>query len=217
MNQIKTIVFDFDGVIINSNEIKEKAYFEVLPAHDHSLIKKIIGNQNVIQTRAAVFETFCVQKGFTGNDLRRVIDIHCANYNAFVQNEIEKLGVPETIIAALNTLSKNYNLYINSFTPQYSISETVERLKLGNFFKGVYGRISIESKKEEVLKQIMEKEKVIPAQVLFVGDAESDYKAAKNVECNFVGVSNDWNKWVKKEFVLVKSIGELTHFIGVLT
>ena len=91
------------------------------------------------------------------------------------------------------------------------MQETSERLNLNRFFKGVFGRTSLSSTKEEVLERILKKEKLNVKEMLFVGDAEGDYNAAKNIGCNFIGVANNWNKWKKREFPLIKSISELQN------
>ena len=61
------------------------------------------------------------------------------------------------------------------------------------------------------MERILKKEKLNVKEMLFVGDAEGDYNAAKNIGCNFIGVANNWNKWKKREFPLIKSISELQN------
>ncbi len=210
---IKAIAFDFDGVLADSNQLKHDAYFAILPESDHILVKTILADTNVVQTRTAVFRTMLVKKGLFGEKLDFEASRFSGLYNNFVQEGIEGMGLVPGAQDTLRKLSEKYSLYINSHTPEDALLETVVRLGIGHLFKGVSGRKNINSKKSEVLREIMEKEKVAPEEVLMVGDADSDFDAASEAGCRFVGVANDYNGWGKKEFPLVKNISEIGHLI----
>jgi len=206
---IKAIAFDFDGVLADSNKLKEDVYFEILPKSDHALVKTILADQNIVQTRSAVFRALFASKGLSGKNLEIRSAAFSGRYNDFVQEGIEKMGLVPGAEDLLQKLSDKYSLYINSHTQEDALLETVVRLGIGHFFKGVFGRKNINSKKSEVLKEIMEKERAAPEEVLMVGDADSDFEAAEEAGCRFVGVANDYNGWEKKEFTLVQNISEL--------
>ena len=210
---IKVIAFDFDGVLVNSNELKEKAYFAVLPASDHFLVRKIFADKKVVQTRAAVFRALFSAKGFFGESLEKQSADFSGRYNDFVQEGIETMGFVPGAEDILRKLSGKYPLYINSHTPHDALLETVVRLGAGHFFKGVFGRKNLNSKKSEVLREIIAKEKAAPEEVLMVGDADSDFEAASEAGCKFVGVTNNYNGWGKKAFPLVRNVSEIAKFL----
>jgi len=210
---IKVIAFDFDGVLADSNKLKEDVYFEILPKSDHALVKTILADQNIVRTRTAVFRAIFASKGFSGENLEIQSAVFSARYNDFVQEGIEKMGLMPGAEDALRKLSAEYPLYINSHTPHDALLETVIRLGIGYFFKGVFGRKNLNSKKSEVLKEIIKDEEASPEEVLMVGDANSDFEAAREAGCRFVGVANDYNGWQKKEFPLVRNISGISQFL----
>lgn len=210
---IKVVVFDFDGVLADSNRLKHDAYFAVLPESDHSLVNAVFADKDVVQSRAAVFRAVFAKKGLLAEKLDFEVSRFSGFYNNVVQDGIEKMGLVPGAEDALRKLSDKYALYINSGTPEDALLETVVRLGIGHFFKGVFGRKNLDSKKSEVLKEIMEKEKVLPEEVLMVGDADSDFDAATEACCRFSGVANDFNSWQKKEFPLIQNISEIVKFL----
>lgn len=214
---IKAIAFDFDGVLADSNRLKKDAYFAVLPKSEHALVKAVLADKNVVQTRTAVFRAMFAKKGLSDKNLDFEAGRFSGLYNNAVQEGIEKMGLVPGASEMLQKLSEKYSLYINSHTPEDALLETVVRLGIGHLFKGVFGRKNLDSKKSEVLREIMEKEKLAPEEVLMVGDADSDFEAALEADCKFIGVANDYNSWPaltrrgrqKKEFPLIQNISEL--------
>jgi len=217
---IKAIAFDFDGVLVDSNQLKHDSWFAVFPESDHALVKKVLADPNIVTTRAEVFRAVFAAKGVPEENLKSRSAEFSGRYNGIVQDGIEKMGLVPGALGTLQKLSSKYSLYINSGTPEDALSETVARLDIGHFFKGVFGRRSLDTKKSEILREIMEKEKAAPEEVLMVGDADVDFEGASEVGCRFVGVANDYNGWPalpsgrqKKEFPLVKNLSELVKFL----
>lgn len=218
---IKVIAFDFDGVLADSNRLKHDAYFKVLPKSDHALVKTIFADKNIVQTRNAIFRAVLAANGFSGKNLEIRSAAFSGRYNDLVQEGIERMGLAPGAEETLGKLSGKYPLYINSHTPEDALLETIVRLGIGHFLKGVFGRKNLNSKKSEVLKEIMDKEKIAPEEILMVGDADSDFDAASEVGCRFIGVANDYNGWPaltrrgrqKKEFPLIKNISEIVKFL----
>src|SRR3989344_3137633 len=171
-HMIKVIVFDFDGVLVDSNQLKHDSWFAVFPERDHSLVKKVLSDPNIVTTRAEVFRAVFAAKGVSEENLKSRSAEFSGRYNDIVQDGIEKMGLVPGALGTFQRLSNKYSLYINSGTPEDALSETVARLDIGHFFKGVFGRRSLDTKKSEILREIMEKEKAAPEEVLMVGDAD---------------------------------------------
>jgi len=50
--------------------------------------------------------------------------------------------------------------------------------------------------------------------MVFIGDSEGDYLAAKKIGCKFIGLANSWNKWDKTGlFQLIINLSELETII----
>ena len=117
-------------------------------------------------------------------------------------------AMPQLYKETFGELSKKYKIYISSNSPQISIRKYVMDLGIQDFFVEVYGSPST---KEENTELIISNEVVTKDEITIVGDGDSDHRAAKAIGCNFVGVTNDFNKWERNNvsFPLITSLEEL--------
>ena len=215
---IKVIVFDFDGVLADSNKLKYDAFFDLFPGNEK--VKAVVSDtlkdfQSKNKTRFEALKAIFVKLGEGESKVAGLVKTYSARYDTDVREKIASQGLFPGVSDMLEALCKKYNLYINSATPELALERTIDKLEIGHFFKGVYGRpiigmTSVPNSKELNLERIMETEKVVGDEVLFVGDGEADREAAKAYNCHFIGVANDFNGWGKQEsFKTIKSVAEL--------
>ncbi len=188
---IRSIVFDFDGTLIDSNRLKYDAYFELFPADErHAQIIREVLSESFEQTRYVIIEEILRQLG-AGNhtDLKREVSKLTEQYNNIVlagaKTCPEKAGAEN----ALKKFAPLYRLYVNSTTPDTSLKEIIRFRKWDGYFRGVFG---YPHKKPETLRRIMALEKLRSGQVLVVGDGESDRKSATENGCPFFYVTEQF-------------------------
>ena len=117
-------------------------------------------------------------------------------------------------ISALEKLSGDLNLYINSATPQLAIEKIIEKLGWRKYFRGIYGHPP--SAKLNNLKKIIELENVVPRNVVVVGDGPSDLEVAKACGTCFIGIKGEFNKWPKMiNFPILTNLIKLPETIDV--
>lgn len=210
---IRVIVFDFDGVIVDSNALKYDAFFKLFPeAAAREAVKAVmaaIGDK----TRFKILEQIFRRLGKPEREIQTLVDSHAARYNEIVQQEILKRGLMPGAAEALKDLSSRYALYINSSTPEFALKQALKNLNLDKFLKGSYGRASSENSKESNLKKIIAEERAGSEAVLMVGDSDIDYEAAENCGVRFIGIANDFNKWQDKPFPLLPNLISIEKLI----
>ncbi|MDO8662379.1 MAG: HAD-IA family hydrolase [Candidatus Omnitrophota bacterium] len=179
----KVIVFDFDGVIVESNGIKHDAFSSIfrrypkyyktmmsfhyehnhLPRQDkfRYLVKELMGKTDCEDDVASLTYEF---EGLTRQRI-----ISCP-YVA---------GARECI----DYFSDRLPLYIVSATPEAELMIILEARDMIKKFKGVYGPPMTKS---HAFKTIIGQEQVAAFQVLFVGDSIEDYSVAKEAGIYFV-------------------------------
>lgn len=211
---MKAIVFDFDGVIVDSNRLKYEAWYELFPAEEVPpvLIKDVLAR--IPETRFEILREIFVKLGKPINEIEEFVNIYAQKYNELVQKSIFMKGFNPGVKEALKRLSWHHNLYINSATPKLALQESVARLDIEKFFKGIYGKAS---SKEETLAKIKEQESIEADEMIFIGDGESDYEAARAFGCPFIGITkNDgYNNWksVSQPFPIISDLSELEGII----
>ena len=188
---IKVIVFDFDGTLIDSNQLKYDAYYKLFPSDDFHkrIITEVLGEIFEESRYAILKEIMRRVNSITGNEYEldnRVREL-ATEYNVIVVDGAkhckEKPGAKEV----LESLSKKYNLYLNSTTPEISLKDIVKHRKWENCFCDIFG---YPNDKVSVLLEIIRKETIEPDELLVVGDGKSDRDSANSVKCNFFRINN---------------------------
>jgi phosphoglycolate phosphatase-like HAD superfamily hydrolase len=189
---LKVIVFDFDGTLIDSNQLKYDAYYKLFPLDDfhkriitevlsvileksrYVILKEIVRRVNCLVVNEDELDNRVQELAIKYNDI--VVDgaKHCK----------EKPGAEE----ALESLSKRYKLYLSSTTPETSLKEIVKHRKWEDFFCGIFG---YPNDKASVLFDIIERESIIPDELLVVGDGKSDKDSANSARCGFSQIISD--------------------------
>lgn len=212
---IKVIIFDFDGVIVDSVALKHQAFFDLFAKED--LRTRQIAGQIIEKTRGRprhqkFYEIFKALKK-PPKQLKNLVKEYAQKYNDLVQDQIAKLGPVDGAIETFNILSRKYNLHINSGTPEPALKESVQTLQINHFFKGIHG-LSLKNPQDPNFKgkninKIAKLEKVKNSQMIFVGDAQIDFEASTAYGCHFVGIANEINQWKNREFPTISKLNEL--------
>lgn len=224
MKRIKVIVLDADNCIFlneetreGSEEIKDRAWFELFSEYDQKKLNEVIenakhdiaggrGDRNDIARR--VLEHF----GFTTSQVADEVIKRCELFDVIVQRQIVSIPIRKEVYEVLKKLSGHFALYLNTATPRDSILKTLDILNL-NIFKGVYGRPGT---KVENLRAIINSEAIQPEKMLFVGDMQSDCNAAQDVGCRFVGIhtKRNWPWGEAQSFPIISSLTELEEIVN---
>lgn len=211
---LMAIVFDFDGVIVQDSEFfKQEAWRLVLAPYGQKEMdcfrqaeEKYGGGRG--GDRFDILQEIYECLGEPADTIPSLVNEAAALFNVYLQKRILEVGVERNTRGALEELSKSYALYINSATPERELEQTVMHLKLDGLFKRVLGR---PSNKVHNLRIIGKAEDVEPQNILFVGDGDRDYDAAREFGCHFLGYANDWNKWAgsDKQFPVVTNLRDV--------
>lgn len=180
---LKVIVFDFDGVLVDSVDIKTQAFAQLFRPFGYEIEHKVVEHhkKNGGMSR---FEKF---RYYYSEFLKRHLDDPtfqklCDEFSSIVFNKI--IEAP-WITGALDFINDPPQLpiYIISATPQDEIKDIVSRRGVLSRFKGIFGS---PTPKAEWLRIIAMKEGCTPKEILFIGDALNDYSAAIETGCRFI-------------------------------
>ena len=215
---VKVIVFDFDGVIIRRSEFfKQESWPLVFTKYGEKGMtafregeKKYGGGRG--GDRFDILRHAFEQLGEDKDDVPALVQEGARVFDEQVQSKILAAGVTDKDRQTLERLSKRLPLYLNSATPKEALERTISNLKLQKCIKGALGRPNSKIKNFSLVSST---EHISPGAILFVGDADTDYQAAQQFGCAFVGLGNEWNKWEKdgKPFPVVHDLGEVETFI----
>lgn len=204
---IKVVVFDFDGTLVDSNRLKDEAWSAVFkdnPEISLSLVADVLTRN--VGTRFDILRDIFVRSGAPKQEIDALVSDYAARYELIVHNGIADLGVAPGTKEMLEILSPDRCLYINSATPPEPLHASVKRLGIHKYFKDVFG---MPPTKEENLRRIIAREGATGEELAVVGDGESDWQSAQACNCRFIGVANDSNRWKDTPFSLIRDLNEL--------
>jgi phosphoglycolate phosphatase-like HAD superfamily hydrolase len=188
-----TIVFDCDGVVLDSNKIKTQAFFNAAISYGAIKAQELV-NYHIERggvSRYKKFEWFIERYGaLPHTDLKKLLE----NY----AEEVEK-GLLSCKIAnglkEFRELTSNAKWLIVSGGAQHEIREIFHKRNIAKYYEsGVFGSPDT---KDEILKRELANGNIsFPA--LFIGDSKYDFEAATNANLDFIFLT-DWSEVVDKE------------------
>lgn len=181
------VFFDFDGVLVDSCEVKARA-FAALYADDHpGIVADVLAyhqaNMGVVRHKKfEYFERTLLSREPTPERLGHL----CEKFEAAVVEAV--IACPE--ISGAGQLLQDLNAartpcYVASGTPEPELRTIVERRGLTRHFRAVRGA---PAEKHEILTEETLTNGHDLSRCLMVGDAMTDYKAARAVGMPFLGV-----------------------------
>jgi len=186
MTATRAVILDFDGVVLESADIKTEAFRELFadrPRHVDAIVAYHLANagisrfvkfdwiyQELLHEPLSEAERLALSERFSAIALHRVLTC------PFVP------GARDAIAA----LSGRIPVFVASGTPQAELELIVERRGLAGRFARVWGSPTT---KEQAIRAVLGECSLAAADVVFVGDGQSDLAAAQASGACFVARS----------------------------
>lgn len=187
MINCQAVFWDFDGVVLDSVHVKTRAFARMFsqygPAIEKAVVEYHLENGGVSRYEKFKYYYNCL--------LNRQISEEELNELGEVFSNIaltEVLAAPY-IAGALETLkelqNQNIPAYVVSGTPEKEVRDIVAERNIAHFFVEVHGS---PRKKTDIICDILDRKRYSASECLFLGDAMTDFEAAKNTGVNFIGI-----------------------------
>lgn len=186
----QAVFFDFDGVILDSVDVKTRAFAELFreygPGVQQAVVDYHLAHGGVSRFRK--FEYYyehLLGKELSGSESEEL----GRRFNALVLDGVLAApfiqGVPETLRGLEQA---RVPAVVASGTPEEELKVIVERRGLASFFLEVHGSPRL---KREITQDVCARHDFEAGRCLFVGDALTDYDAAVACGMPFLGVVKD--------------------------
>ena len=186
----EAVFWDFDGVILDSVNVKTKAFAQMFRKYGPEAEKAVIAYhlahggisrykkfryyyEEILEIPITENELTKLGKEFSKLVLKKVID------SPYIQGALECLK---------SLKAEKVPSYIVSGTPEIEINHIVDVKSLRFFFEEVHGAPRT---KITMLKDILSRKRYHPQSCLYLGDAMTDYEAAISARVFFHGIVSD--------------------------
>lgn len=193
MTHYKAYIFDFDGVIKDSVRVKSEAFVQLYDK-EGTAFQKRVEEYHLANGGVSRYIKFKVWNEWLGRSTSKDAIDELAR--KFAQLVIDKVVAAPFVVGAESAIvSANEQAwsFIATGTPDEEIYHILNRLSLFEYFKEVHGS---SRKKAVIVKDILERFHLTPAEVLFIGDAQTDYHAALDNGLDFylrkTNYNSDW-------------------------
>ncbi len=187
-NRIKNLIFDFDGVIIDSVEIKNKAFLQTVRGYSNLTKKKFMKFhlENLGVSRIKKYEFLC--KTILKIKKSKILEKKFSNnYSKIIEKKLKRVNYIKGVKRFISN-NKKKNLFIISGTPQKELIKICNKKEISKYFSMILGSPKTKNQNVEILKK---KHKINGRNTIFFGDANTDFEVAKRNSFFFIQVGNN--------------------------
>jgi phosphoglycolate phosphatase len=177
------LLFDFDGVLVDSLDVYEKTVTDCLNAIGQPLTR---GREEFLELFEGNFYQSLVDKGV---DMKKFEE---ASVSILAQVNYAAMKPFDAIRPVLRRLKQNHPLVVISSNDTPTIREALRLYDFEGIFDDILGSDFMYSKKEKIL-YVIRKYSVTLQDIYYIGDTTGDIKEGKEAGVKTVGVTWGWH------------------------
>jgi phosphoglycolate phosphatase-like HAD superfamily hydrolase len=183
VSALRVLILDFDGVVIESNDVKKEAFqrvFARFPEHAEAMMA--FHHAHVSLSRFAKFEHLLALMGRV--DDNALMDDIAADFSRRVLEGMMSVPLVTGAEDFLRKVTPVFPVYLASVTPDEELNLILAQRGLAHWFRDIYG--CPPWTKPDAIRDVVVREKVNPGEVLLVGDSAGDQRAAQMTGVRFL-------------------------------
>ena len=183
MTQLKLIITDFDGVILESEPAKLEAYQECFSEFPHHVDQFMAYHkENLTGGRYEKFKYFyenILKLDYTQDRKKWISD----KFNKIMFRKVCSSPFVPGALDFIESYSRKVPLWLVTGTPKQELLKVLKYLKIEKFFEKIF---STPPSKSTILADILNETGVDPSESVFIGDMNNDLKAAQENSIPFI-------------------------------
>lgn len=185
LDDCDAMIFDFDGVIVESADIKTSAFRTMYERHGREMAEVAVMHHVAnggISRRKKIRH---LHRTYLNHELSEDdLDHLCRQFALVVEDAVVAAAAVAGAHDLLAANSGRRQQFVVSGTPHDELLRIVGRRGLARFFEEVFGS---PPEKPPIIRDILFRHRLAEERVVFVGDSSTDYDAARETGVRFVG------------------------------
>ncbi|THB70553.1 MAG: HAD family hydrolase [Desulfobulbaceae bacterium] len=188
--KLRALFFDFDGVILDSVPTKTKAFQILFGDYPTEIIEKVLEHHRMHGGISRVEKIAHAHAHFIGTPLsEQELEKWATRFSALVIEEVIGSNWIEGAREYLEHIrNSELKVFVISGTPQDELRYIIEKKGLKDIF---HEQLGSPIKKPAHITTLLKRYQLRPADCVFIGDAFTDYDAAKDTGLHFIGIQGD--------------------------
>ena len=183
------ILWDFDGVILDSMEVREEGFRAVLSSFPASQIDELLSfhRKNGGLSRYVKFEYF-MEKIIGGEKNDEKVQQWAEEFSEIMR--ISLTSKDRLIREVIDFIKKNkdvYHMHIVSGSDGEELRFLCDQLEISEYFESIHGS---PTPKTELVRKLMEEKAYKPEETCLIGDSINDFEASRSNDIQFFGYNN---------------------------
>ena len=188
---VKTIFWDFDGVIKDSVGVKSDAFEELFLPYGKELARKVRKHHEVNGGMSRFNKLPLYLKWAGLEPSQTLIKEYAENFSLLVKEKVIYSPWVDGVLDYLINNHKRQQFFLITATPQQEIEEILAQLDIADYFEQVIGSPIDKCKAIEIL---LDQYSIVPEQAIMIGDSSSDYESAVSNRIPFMLHKTQLNK-----------------------
>ena len=207
---MNSIIWDFDGVIVDSNHIRENGFRHIFSRYSEQQISNLLeyhnntgGVSRLIKIKYFYHNILRLQ--LSSKDLQQYGD----RFKRYMLTHLkDKSIIIDEIVEFVASTQSEYSHYICSGSDGSELREICQHLGLANYFKAIEGS---PPSKQKLLYEMLKNYSLDSKKCIYVGDSIIDMEASEACGVRFVGYNNVQLRGQSCHYA--SSVFDIDHFI----
>jgi len=186
---IKNIIWDFDGVILDSMPVRDYGFRKIFESFDKNLVDKLLEyhNNNGGLSRYVKIRYFyekLLHQSITDDEVNILAEL----FSVIMKKELtNKKYLINDSVDFIKLKYKKYNFHIASGSDEKELNYLCKELGMNQYFLSINGS---PIHKNNLVKTILYSNNYLKSETILIGDSINDYEAAKINSIDFYAYNN---------------------------
>lgn len=185
MSVVETLFLDFDGVVLESLDIKTEAFRDLYAPHGPEAVARVLAHHKANTGISRLIKIRHCHREFLGIDPSEAeLTALGARYAELVEDKVVAAPWVAGAEAFLRAQAGRRPVFVVSGTPDAELKRIVARRGMAALFASVHGSPAV---KADIIENLIARHGLDRGRAVMVGDGAADHRAARASGVRFIG------------------------------